>query len=165
MTEDRKAAYHNEYEYLLAKTFKKHNGCWVWLGARSSRGYGNCSIMKRQWRVHRYIAYCNHPEISFEDFQEMIVAHTCDTPLCINPDHLVVGTQKDNIQDARAKNRLNTSKGEDHYTTNLTVKDIVTIREKYAQGRRTQHSLGLEYGIAQSAIHGIIHRRTWKDVP
>lgn len=76
-------------------------GCWIWLGATSS-GYGDVQKWGRHERAHR---------LSFEAFKGAIpkgcdVCHSCDVRVCCNPDHLFIGTRKDNMQDASQKGRL-----------------------------------------------------------
>jgi hypothetical protein len=77
------------------------NGCWIWIGGRNHR-YGCYNIGGRGYRAHRYAwerVYGPVPD-------GMYVCHHCDTPLCVNPEHLFVGTQRDNIRDASAKGRM-----------------------------------------------------------
>ncbi len=77
-------------------------GCWLWRGAVTDRGYGKASWKQTHYRAHQLAAllYLNHVLGS-----GLSVCHHCDTPLCCNPDHLFIGTGKDNIQDAVRKRR------------------------------------------------------------
>lgn len=79
----------------------KTDGCWLWTGGRSNDGYGNFDN-KRPHRFSYELAFGPIPP-------KLNICHHCDTPLCVRPEHLFVGTQKDNIQDALAKNRMSHS--------------------------------------------------------
>lgn len=106
-TENYKENLKNE---LLRLCEKNENGCWIWKGSIMSDGYGRYDLK----RAHR---------LSYELFKEnnihnKLICHTCDTPLCINPNHLYSGNHQDNMNDMKKRNRslkglLNPSKRED----------------------------------------------------
>lgn len=73
--------------------------CWLWTGA-PSKGYGVIVVNNKNWIVSRFMA-----TLMGWDIEGKLVLHRCDTPLCFNPLHLFVGTQQDNIDDAKAKGR------------------------------------------------------------
>lgn len=77
--------------------------CWLWTGAKNKQGYGHLKIKGKTYRAHR---------VSYELFNGKIppgflVMHKCDNPLCVNPNHLKLGTHKDNTQDMMEKGRDN----------------------------------------------------------
>ena len=76
--------------------------CWQWTGARSGKGYGKLSIGKRNVYVHRFSWELHNSPIP----EGLLVCHHCDNRLCVNPNHLFVGSQRDNLQDASKKGRL-----------------------------------------------------------
>lgn len=77
-------------------------GCWLWIGALSSDGYGKIYHNKKLLRAHRAVyEFYRGPIPSHLD-----ACHRCDTPSCVNPEHIFIGTAKDNIQDAMRKGRL-----------------------------------------------------------
>lgn len=102
------------------------------------------------------------------------VLHKCDVRACVNPDHLFLGTPKDNTQDASRKGRLATGersgskthpesvrRGLDINTNKLTEAQVLEIRARYVPKRVSQQSLANEYGVSQPVISSIIRREIW----
>jgi len=92
---------------IRANVRRTKSGCWIWLGAKLHDGYGLITVGSRtngtriSRRVHR-VAY----EIFIGSLpRRLLVCHSCDTPLCVNPEHLFLGTHKDNHQDRERKGR------------------------------------------------------------
>jgi hypothetical protein len=81
----------------------ERNQCWLWLGSRAGKGYGQIWHKNRWQRAHRVSWMFYHGS---EPPPDLCVCHSCDTPACVNPRHLWLGTLKDNAQDALAKGRL-----------------------------------------------------------
>jgi len=86
----------------------------------------------------------------------MCVCHHCDNPKCVNPSHLFIGTQKDNMIDCREKGRLNRPTGERHGNSHLKDWQVKEIKTKYNTGEFFQSELGIEYGISQTHVSRII---------
>jgi HNH endonuclease len=78
------------------------NGCWDWMRALNNKGYAVCYVAGRQTLAHRTSYEVSKGQIPIGVF----VLHECDNPKCINPDHLFLGTQIDNMQDCKAKGRM-----------------------------------------------------------
>ncbi|NDC95747.1 HNH endonuclease [bacterium] len=102
-------------EELFFSKVLKTESCWIWTGFRFPFGYGNFYIGKnKNISTHRYSYELHKGEIP----EGMVVMHTCDNPPCVNPEHLVLGTQGDNLRDMMAKGRKDYSiqSGDNHWT-------------------------------------------------
>jgi len=80
---------------------EKTDGCWLWRAALSTNGYGQTSRDGVQIRAHRLAWELERGPIPVG----LLVLHRCDVPTCVNPDHLFLGTNKDNSRDMAAKGR------------------------------------------------------------
>ena len=83
----------------------KTDSCWLWTGALSSRGYGSFGVNGKTTAAHRYSYQIHTGQIP----KGFVICHTCDTPSCVNPDHLWAGPQSENMKDMFNKNRQGTS--------------------------------------------------------
>jgi len=155
-------------EKLLARV-KKTNYCWEWGGGKFSSGYGCIwnPILKKNEYVHRvsYKLFCGKIP------KGLLVCHKCDNPICVKPQHLFLGTYKDNIQDAIKKGRFGTHfvKGELHMNAKLKDKAVKEIRKLYGKGRYgkgefTQQELSKRFNVSQLAINFVVRRKTWKHI-
>lgn len=121
-----------------------HGGCHIWKGATKPNGYGNFWDGERFWIAHRWSANARPGEV---------VLHTCDNPSCVNPDHLRVGTQQDNIRDALHKGRGRQK---------LTAQDVRRIR--WAPDFFSDNDLASLYGVKPLAISRVRSRQSWAHV-
>ena len=149
------------------------SGCWLWLGATAGGGYGSICINGKSVRAHRF---------SYETYNGPIpdglfVCHKCDNPPCVNPAHLFVGTQSDNLLDAGRKGRTGMQRyperssfhrgvvhrsGEDHTEAKLTKDEVADIRQQRKGGLSTR-KLAKLYGVSQTNICLIVNNKTWLD--
>ena len=103
-----------------------------------------------------------HRKVHYEATGELpeVVRHKCDNPRCINPDHLLGGTQQDNVNDAisRGRQSYGVSRGEAHTSTKLTYQDVQTIRQTYVKGSRLYGlpALARRYNVGTSQLFRII---------
>lgn len=135
--------------------------CWLWKAAPTKSGYGQFSVYrprKTTLRAHRVVW-----DLLFSSIPEGYdVCHRCDVRLCVNPNHLFLGTPKENNQDMDLKNRRNTVCGERVGTSKLTKNKIEEIRSLYKQGFY-QHTIANQFKICQPHVSRICNLKIWKD--
>jgi len=150
-------------EMLKKKLLTKRNinqltGCWEWTGSRKRAGYGQMGLYKYKQNkspelVHRISAFLY---LGFAFTPEDCVCHYCDNPSCFNPDHLFIGTQKDNMRDASQKGKM---KG----PRKLEGWQVEEIRKELKRGMRLK-PLARKYKVADCAISNIKLGVTYKDI-
>lgn len=119
--------------------------CWLWTGAKNRDGYGSFGYGGRAKTMlaHRFM----YQEFVGEVPEGMCVLHRCDEPACVNPDHLWLGTQADNVADCAAKGRRNQSRDK-----KLDAAKRAEIRQMYATGLYTLAELGRRFGVTYQTI-------------
>jgi hypothetical protein len=154
-------------EYISENSEIDINGCWIWKRSKI-KGYGKSDFKGKLILAHRlsYLTFVG--EIS----NNLFVLHTCDNPACVNPKHLFLGTQEDNMKDRNNKNRQARLKGEDNGKSKLLKEEVNEIRilwsaelAERAGGRRaqlTQKELGKRFGVGQATISDIFNNKRWK---
>jgi hypothetical protein len=139
---------------------EKTASCWLWNGYRNPGGYGQVNIgsrgdgMRLAHRVSWELHYGTIPE-------DMNVLHRCDTPSCVNPSHLFLGTDADNVADMMNKGRGCTGERNGH--AKLTADDVRAIRYMVDSGE-SYRAVAMQYGVSPSSIYGIANRRRWKHI-
>lgn len=170
--------------------------CWMWTGSKNWKGYGQFSAgettvsgRSRSSRAHRVSWVMHHGDVG-----DLWVLHACDTPACVRPDHLFIGTATDNYRDMERKGRAmrrqftsddyaksaaNCSRGDGHYSrlrpdlmprgeshgcARMTVEAVRDIRARRAAGE-SREEIGARYGIHAASVSAIALRRTWRHVP
>ena len=146
----------------VCKLSEKQGGCWVWTGGQDKDMYGRFRLCEAGKKInimaHVYSFYLTNGFMP----GSLLVCHTCDHPYCVNPDHLFLGTPKENVQDAMKKGRH--PLGETNGQAKLTNEKVKLIRELNATGDYTKQQLSDQFGVAQSVIYDVIARRRWKHV-
>lgn len=132
--------------------------CWTWKGGVLSDGYGAFWMDGMNRRAHRIAFEIYHGPIP----EDTCVLHTCDNRLCVNPDHLFLGTRADNIKDATKKGRQ--QKGETHYNAKLTETDVRMICTLYNRDKWSHKDIAERFGVHPVTISDIINGRTWRSV-
>lgn len=142
---------------------EKTEGCWVWHGSiMQSGGYGRFSFQGKRWRAHHLSYFLTHGSTVPDG---MVLCHKCDNPKCVNPQHLFVGTQAENIWDMHSKNRGGGQFGkrEEHPGAKLTKEQVARIKNEYKPRVVTQQSLADRYGVTRSAINAIVNDYSWRE--
>ena len=137
--------------------------CINWSKGIGSDGYGLTKRNNKLYRAHR-LAYCDYHNIDHSDIKGQLVRHTCDNPKCVNPEHLVIGTHQDNMDDMKKRNR--TAKGEAHGRAKLSEVDIKNIRDRYIRGSKVHGSIAIakDFGVAFQTVSKIVNRHRWQSV-
>lgn len=135
--------------------------CWSWTGTKDQHGYGNIL------RAGRGSALIKAHRASLELHgnpppTDKVVMHSCDNPNCVNPEHLRIGTQKENIRDCAQKGRSGPRhvSGERNPSAKLNWDKVRAIRLKARQGL-SQTKLGALYGVDRSTISLIVLGKHW----
>lgn len=140
---------------IMANVSKEGGACWLWNGSCGKDGYGVMRVGREQKRAHRMAYECFVGEIS----DGMLVCHTCDVPKCVNPEHLFLGTPKDNTADMMKKGRKYVMSRELHHNSKLTseqVKELVSLR---SSGKKLRELADM-YGISFKTVSQIYLKET-----
>jgi hypothetical protein len=129
-----------------------NSGCWIWLGQITKNGYGKIECERKEISTHRlshFLTTGENPEV---------VAHKCDNPSCINPNHLFSATHKINVADKVRKNRQ--AKGVKINTAKLNYSKVKEIRISHENGA-SPTVLARIYGVNRIHIYRIINKKCW----
>jgi len=137
--------------------------CWEWIGAFYGSGYGNIMLEngkitgshRASWLIHKGKIPLNHN-----------ICHKCDNKKCVNPEHLFIGTQKDNLHDMskKGRRRSNTPIGIHNINAKLVDEKVREIRNKYVPYIYTLQMLADEYNVSKRLIYMVISNKIWKHV-
>lgn len=142
---------------------KKTDSCWIWVGSKMppEYTYGAFKLKQKMIRAHR---------ASWEIFRSpipdgLIIRHKCDNPPCVNPDHLVPGTKKENIHDMISRGRANWRglKGEEHHNSKLKNNDVIRIRGLHSNGMAIR-KISKMYNMTFENISMIVRRISWTHI-
>jgi HNH endonuclease len=153
--------------FIIKVSVRGATECWPWLGRKDKRGYGRFYLRNKHYAAHRVA----HVIASGVDPRELVIRHTCDNPICVNPDHLIPGTVKDNVRDKMARGRhrfvVPLKKGSAHGGAKLSETYVIAIRWAYdayghipGVGRR----LAKEFGVSPATISLIGKRKGWRHI-
>lgn len=143
-----------QYE-LLGRIVVDARGCFNWKGWKCKKGYGTVVVNGKMKKAHRVSYAVFRREIP----DGLFVCHKCDNPSCINPAHLFLGTQLDNMRDCKAKGR--NPFGETVARHRLTEEQVKDIRRRDWLGE-THSSIAKLYGVGRPHVSGICSGRYWR---
>ncbi len=157
-----RAANHKTQPNVMISFFAKicygSTSCWYWRGCRDKLGYGRFTLGK----AHR---------VSYQIFKgeippKMSVLHRCDVRNCVNPDHLFLGNQLDNMRDAANKKRIKppSFNGEKNPMAKYSEQTVKEIRAKFNTGKHSQRYLAKEYGMSFMNLNRIVRNLLWKHI-
>jgi hypothetical protein len=127
--------------------------CQIWDGGITVHGYGYVYLDGKQEKAHRVAWQLYRGEIP----QGLCVLHHCDIRLCVNPNHLFLGTRSDNLRDMTEKGRR--VSGERHGMSKLTADQVKQIRES----NETQAKIATNFGVSRSLVGFIKQNKRWKE--
>jgi hypothetical protein len=129
--------------------------CWQWLGGRFGSGYGLVYVWGKNLRAHRYSWELHNGPVP----DGLRVMHNCDNRLCVNPAHLSLGTDVDNIHDMMAKGRDRT-RGYQNGRAAFTPEVVAYIRNRYRWRSREDntYTIAKDLGVSQTAVMGVVRR-------
>jgi len=136
-------------------------GCWVWSAGSNEKGYGVFWNGRRLVKAHRHSWEITNGSIP----ESLNVLHRCGNRWCVNPEHLYVGTQKDNAQDTKRMGRLKLPmlSGEQCSFAKLDYKSVEHIRSMKGSPKGTGTLLAKQYGVSKSTIYAIWSGDNWKN--
>lgn len=152
--------------FLAGFKFNNFNVCWEWIKYKNPAGYGKISyrhcynIYHKCYYAHRLSWMIFHGPIP----EEMCVCHKCDNTSCVNPEHLFLGTHKDNIQDCIIKKRRYVVKlaGIFNPNSNFSKQDVFNIfRMKYCKNKNGKEIAKI-FNVCHSSICRILSGETYK---
>lgn len=145
---------------------RKPDECWLWNACVDKDGYGYFSICeygqrKVTFKAHRVSYFLEHRTLP----EGRCVCHTCDTPGCVNPAHLFLGTTAENNRDRNMKGRSNPHSGITHWRSKLTDSQVQEIRILRLVKKRSLQEIADIFGISFSNVGHIARGDAWQHLP
>lgn len=139
---------------------EKTKTCWLWTASKDQNGYGRIGTGRRGHSdyAHRVSWKLVNGDVPVG----MFVLHDCDTPSCVNPAHLRIGTQKDNMADCASRGR--SARGEKQGSSKLNTDQVEAIRRVVKAGGWTQKRIATFFGVSQAQVSHIANRRQWQHI-
>lgn len=141
-------------ERFFDKVDKNNGGCWEWTGAISSNGYGSVTIDYDGYAAHRVSLWLHSDHESVSDINT--VRHQCSNKSCVNPSHLLEGSQRENLLDAVKNNNASRQ--------SVTVSEARQIKHKYRDDEcdLSQRELADEFDTNQKTVWSIVNEESFE---
>ena len=146
-------------ERLARNVLRRDTGCLEWQGCKDSWGYGSIGVEGKTTKTHRLSYELTRGPIP----KGLRVLHTCDTPACVEPKHLFLGTDADNAEDKAKKGRTQRLIGETNPMSKLSEGDVREILWSYNRGEGF-YSLCGRFGVSEPLVRGIISKKIWAHI-
>lgn len=147
-----------ERERFENKIFHSPDGCWYWTGYVNPRGYGVIKIGRKAMLAHRFGYLLHKGEIP----NGLFACHRCDNPTCVNPDHIFLGTNQDNINDMKMKGRSQDNLGHKNPRAKLNEEQVLIIRS--ISHLHSPKSLALMFDVSRACIYDVLNRKRWNHI-
>lgn len=141
----------------------KPTGCWLWTAGLMHKGYGIFWLQGKTERAHR-VGYCLHNDVPISEILGLDILHSCDNPLCVNGEHLSLGTNDDNVADKCKKNRQYRPKGELNSRSKLTESQVRQVHDLRNTSGLTHLAIAKRFGLARSTVGAILSGENWSHV-
>lgn len=147
--------------FLEKVVIHEPTGCWIWMSVRTPVGYGRFTLNGKKFGAHRASVIL----FKGENPDGLYVCHKCDTPACVNPDHLFLGTCQDNTDDCVAKGRRNYEHGESRYNAKLSNKDVISIWVMWYVFGFTLNRIASLFMVHTSTVGNILYcKKHWMEL-
>jgi hypothetical protein len=158
----------NQFSGSLDERFEEkftpepNSGCWLWTASADNGGYGTIAAYGKVQKAHRVSWIMNKGKIP----AGLNVLHRCDNPACVNPDHLFLGTQAENVADMVTKGRQRTVPrfGTDNPQAALDEETVWAIRAMLKMKLFSQIEVSRSYGVSPMTISRIANNQSWTHV-
>lgn len=142
---------------FMSKIHRGDNGCWLWLDKLRKDGYGHIKINGKMILAHRFSWYIFNNNIPTTKY----CLHRCDNRACVNPDHLFLGTQEDNMADMTNKGRSPSNEGDANPHSKISERDALDILRLYSRGECAARVLSDKYHISETQVYLIYTGVSW----
>jgi hypothetical protein len=147
------------FDRFFARIKKSQNGCWEWSGVRWKNGYGRIMVNGKRRKAHRVSFLIHNGFLT----KKQLVCHTCDNPCCVNPEHLFLGSVKDNSDDKISKMRHGI--GSRNGRSVLSQDQVLMLRSmRVIDVIDSLKEIADRLSVSTVSVRNVIKRKTWKHI-